>query len=145
MSEGSIPYNNLPSNGSPNGTGPPPPPQSGNDSPGMSWTSKVVIGATVGTVAGVGLAVATPTIILPALGFGAAGVVKGSIAAGIHSVIVTVGKGSLFAAAQSAGAVGSISSVSSGIVTGIGTVGGTALGAAGSAISWFRGKVSHNI
>ena len=47
-----------------------------------------------------------------------------------------------FAAAQSAGAVGSISSVSSGIVTGIGTAGGAALGAAGSAFSWLRGKVS---
>ena len=69
MSEGSVPYNNLSNNGSgapnnrprpPDGSGP-----SGNDSPGMSWKSKVAIGATVGTVAGVGLAVATPTIILP--------------------------------------------------------------------------------
>ena len=102
----------------------------------------MALGATVGTVAGVGLAVATPTIILPAIGFGAAGIAKASVAAGIQSVIVTVGKGSLFAAAQSAGAVGSISSVSSGIVTGIGTAGEAALGAAGSAFSWLRGKVS---
>lgn len=151
MAEGSIPYNNLPDKGSgpPNtsNAGPPPPDgsgpsASGNDSSGMSWKTKVALGATVGTVAGVGLAVATPTIILPAIGFGAAGIAKASVAAGIQSVIVTVGKGSLFAAAQSAGAVGSISSVSSGIVTGIGTAGGAALGAAGSAFSWLRGKVS---
>ena len=76
---------------------------------------------------------ATP--LLPAIGFGAAGVAKASVAAGIQSVIVTVGKGSLFAAAQSAGAVGSISSMTGGIVTGIGTAGGAALGAAGSGVS----------
>ena len=149
MSEGSIPYNNLPNKGSGPPNGPLPPSSdgsgpSGNDSSssGMSWKSKVAIGATVGTVAGVRLAVAAPTIILPAIGFGALGVTKFSIAAGIQSVIVTVGKGSLFAAAQSAGAVGSISSVSTGIITGIGTAGGAALGAAGSAISRLRGKVS---
>jgi hypothetical protein len=111
----------------------------------MSWKTKVALGATVGTVAGVGLAVAAPTIILPAIGFGAAGVAKASVAAGIQSVIVTVGKGSLFAAAQSAGAVGSISSVTGGIVTGIGTAGGVAFGATGSAVSWLRGKVSSPI
>ena len=150
MAEGSIPYNNLPDKGSGlNNAGPPPPDGSGpsapgnaSDSSGMSWKTKVAIGATVGTVTGVGLAVAAPTIILPAIGFGAAGVAKASVAAGIQSVIVTVGKGSLFAAAQSAGAVGSISSMTGGIVTGIGTAGGAALGAAGSAVSWFRGKVS---
>jgi hypothetical protein len=148
-SEGSIPYDNLSDKGSgppANNAGPPPPdqsgrPPSGNDSSGMSWKTKVALGATVGTVAGVSLAVVTPTIILPAIGFGAAGVAKASVAAGIQSVVVTVGKGSLFAAAQSAGAVGSISSVTSGIVTSIGTAGGAALGAAGSAVSWLRGKV----
>ena len=146
MSEGSIPYNNLPNKGSGPPNNPPPPSDgsgpSGNDSSsGMSWKSKVAIGTAVGTVTGVGLALAAPTIILPAIGFGAAGVTKFSIAAGIQSVIVTVGKGSLFAAAQSAGAVGSISSVNTGIITGVGTAGGAVLGAAGSAISRLRGKV----
>ena len=81
MAEGSIPYNNLPDKGSgPNNAVSPPldgsgssAPGNASDSSGMSWKTKVAIGATVGTVAGVGLAVATPTIILPAIGFGAAG------------------------------------------------------------------------
>ena len=43
---------------------------------------------------------------LTAAGFGAGGVIGGSIAAGVHSTIGNVAAGSAFAAGQSAGAVG---------------------------------------
>ena len=105
----------------------------------------MAIGAAVGTAAGAGLAVATPTVILPILGFGAAGIGKATIAAYIHSAIGIVAKGSWFAATQSAGAVGAISSATTSIISAAGTAGGVVVGGAGSMISWLRGKVSHKI
>ena len=51
---------------------------------------------------------AAAPVVLSAVGFGAGGVVGGSIAAGIQSTVYggSVGAGSLFALAQSAGAAG---------------------------------------
>lgn len=57
-------------------------------------------------VAGAAVAVAGAPIVLGLLGFSSAGVVAGSIAAGVQSMIGNVAAGSIFAALQSAGAVG---------------------------------------
>jgi Interferon-induced 6-16 family len=50
---------------------------------------------------------------LSAAGFGATGIVSGSIAAGIQATVGGVAAGSLFAALQSAGATGAIASAAS--------------------------------
>ena len=107
----------------------------------MSW-KKTAVCAALGTVTGVGVAAAIPTIILPAVGFGAAGVVGGSAAAIAHSAIGNVAAGSVFASLQSAGAVGAVSWVATGVTTGLGTTVGAAASAVPSAISWLRGWVS---
>ena len=88
-----------------------------------------------------GVAVAIPTVILPAIGFGAAGVVGGSVAAITQSTIRNVAAGSVFASLQSVRAVGAVSWVTSGIVTRLGTTVGAAASAVPSAISWLRGGV----
>ncbi|KAK4183507.1 hypothetical protein QBC35DRAFT_507915 [Podospora australis] len=91
-------------------------------------------------VATVGLtAVAAPALVatpvLGVLGFTADGVVGGSIAAGVQSVLGNVAVGSVFATAQSAAAGGGGAAVVAGatqIVGGIAAVGA----AAGKVLSW---------
>ena len=85
---------------------------------------KLLFGGAVGSFAGPGVFIATPKLILSILGFGAAGVAKGSIAASIHSVIGSVSAGSLFATAQSTGAVWAISWTTIGGMTLLGTAAG---------------------
>ena len=58
------------------------------------------------TIGGAALVLAIPTLILPALGFGSAGITAGSIAAYIQSIIGNVSAGSFFALLQSTGALG---------------------------------------
>ena len=106
-----------------------------NNLPEMSW-KKAAVCAAVGTGVGVGVAAAIPTVILPAIGFGAAGVVGGSAAALAQATIGNVAAGSVFASLQSAGAVGAVSWVTTGVTTGLGTAAGAATGAIGS---WLRG------
>ena len=67
-----------------------------------------IIGALVAGAAATVAVVASP-VVLPALGFTTAGIATGSIAAAVHSSIGVVQAGSLFAAFQSAGAVGGLS------------------------------------
>ena len=55
---------------------------------------------------GAGVGIVAAPLVLGAVGFGAGGVVSGSIAAGVHSMIGNVAPGSLFASLQSAGAAG---------------------------------------
>ena len=55
------------------------------------------------------LVLAISTLILPALGFGSGGVIAGSIAAYIQSIIGNVSAASVFAWSQSAGALGFLS------------------------------------
>lgn len=90
---------------------------------------KVGIGAAA--VGGVTIAtVAAVPLVLGAVGFGAGGVVAGSMAAAIQAGIGNVAAGSLFAVAQSVGAAGLAAS------TVVGTVGGGAvLGAAGGVVA----------
>ena len=109
----------------------------------MSW-KRTVIYVTVGTAAGLGVAVALPTIILPAFGFGTAGVASSSFAAIIQSAIGNVAAGGIFASSQSAGAVGAVSWMTSAVVTGLGTTTGAAASAVHSVISWLRDQVSIN-
>ncbi|KAK7418833.1 hypothetical protein QQX98_003695 [Neonectria punicea] len=78
--------------------------------------------------------VATPA--LAALGFGANGIVGGSIAAGVQSGIGSVVAPSLFATLQSAGAAGY------GLAAVHGTVQGVALGAGGLG-AWFSRKMAN--
>eukprot|EP01084_Bolivina_argentea_P200812 343341_1 len=88
-----------------------------------SWA---IIGST-GIVIGISAVVATPGV-LALTGFSAGGVTKASLAAYVHSLIGNVSSGSVFAGAQSVGATGAVSTVTT-------TVGG--LGAVGGAIiSW---------
>ncbi|KAJ7061696.1 hypothetical protein C8F01DRAFT_1369187 [Mycena amicta] len=86
---------------------------------------------------GVGLAIATPILApivmvgaLNAVGFGAAGVAAGSIAAGIQSIFYggAVASGSAFAIAQSIGAGGAALAVAAPLVS----AGGAAVGLAGA-------------
>lgn len=79
-----------------------------NYPPGISWET-LGFGAALGILTGSGVSALIPTVILPAVGFGTGGITGGSIAAYIQSVIGNVIVGSLFASAQSAGAVGAIS------------------------------------
>ncbi|KAH8925312.1 hypothetical protein BT69DRAFT_1332288 [Atractiella rhizophila] len=76
-------------------------------------------------VAGGALVLAAPTI-LSVVGFGAAGVVAGSTAAAVQSVIGNVAAGSLFAVAQSVGAAG-IATTTTTAATGVVGVGGALL------------------
>ena len=97
----------------------------------------IAIGATVGTTAGAGVSAVTPAVI-QAIGFGATGIAKGSIAATIHSSIGNVTAGTLFASAQSTGAVGAISWTTIGGITFLGTaVGVTAVVAVPAACYYF--------
>ena len=100
----------------------------------MSW-KKPVAGAAVGTALGIGLAVAAPIVILPAIGFGASGVAAGSAAALAQSAIGNVAAGSTFALLQSAGAVGAVSWTTTGLATAAGTAAGATTGAVPSLIS----------
>lgn len=85
--------------------------------------------------AAIGVAVAVTVVggVLPALGFGAAGVATSSVAAGTQAAIGNVVAGSAFAFAQSVGATGVTTAVAAG---------GAALGAAPAvtraALQWWR-------
>ena len=106
-------------------------------SPMMYASGKVAaIGATIGSGAGAGVSAATPAVI-QALGFGAAGIAKGSIVAGIHSTIGNVAAGSVFASLQSAGAAGAISWATVGGITAVGTVAGVVVVPAAAACYWW--------
>ncbi|XP_052765555.1 interferon alpha-inducible protein 27-like protein 2A [Mya arenaria] len=82
--------------------------------------------AAVGVTAGVAAMVGAP-VALGALGFGSAGVVAGSIAAGIQGPAVV--SGSFFALAQSAGVAGLALGTKAALF-----VGGAAVGALGSSL-----------
>ena len=69
------------------------------------------------------MVVAAAPFVLPALGFGAGGVVAGSYAAAWHSSIGIVTQGSLFATLQSAGVVGLSAMTKAVLATGGATVG----------------------
>ena len=71
--------------------------------------------------------IAIATIAIPAIGFGAAGIIEGSIAAGIQSAVGNVAAGSAFAALQGLGASGVLGAIGA-------TAGGTALGSAALAL-----------
>jgi len=80
-------------------------------------SSKVVVaGAAGGGAVGAASAVALTSAALGSIGFTASGVAAGSVAAAIQSIIGNVAAGSMFAAAQTAGATGSV-------VAGFGVVG----------------------
>lgn len=85
------------------------------------------VAAVAGGIIGVGLITAAPVVILPAIGFSSSGVVAGSVAAVVHSKIGCVAAGSMFAALQSAGAVGAVSGVTTGVATAAGAAGGAAV------------------
>ena len=78
---------------------------------------------------GTGVAVATPFVILPALGFGSAGIVAGSVAATYQASVGSVAAGSLFATLQSAGAGGLAwtTTAAFGAAGGVATTGGAAV------------------
>jgi galactitol-specific phosphotransferase system IIC component len=77
------------------------------------------------TIASAALAPVLMPLILSGLGFGAGGVVSGSVAASIHAAIGNVAAGSLFAMCQAVGAgaalplVGWLASAGLGLVAGI--------------------------
>ncbi len=78
---------------------------------------------TIGTIIGIGGAAVTLTALAPiVLGFGAAGIVGGSIAAGIQAGIGNVAAGSIFAGLTSAGMTGALSAtaIGGGITSAIG-------------------------
>ena len=99
-----------------------------------SWWKKPVVGAVVGGGVCLGLAVASP-IILPAVGFGAGGVLAGSAAAAVQSTIGNVAAGSLFATLQSVGAAGGLSWAATGLATAAGVATGAGAGAVPGAMS----------
>ena len=101
---------------------------------GVSSWKKVAIGATVGTVVGVGTVAAAP-IVLPAIGFSTTGVVAGSIAAVAQSTIGNVAAGSLFATLQSVGALGGLSWTAAGVTTAASVAAGTAAGATADVVA----------
>lgn len=74
---------------------------------------------------GIVLTVAAP-LALPLIGFAKAGVVAGSIAAGIQSTIGNVAAGSVFAALQSVGATGAVGIATKTVVVAAGGVIGAA-------------------
>lgn len=94
------------------------------------WLSSLGKGAIVGAAAG-GVAVLTAPYWLPAIGFGAAGVAVGSIAAGVQTAATA--SGSVFAVCQSVGAAGTASAWFGTFATGLG-VGGAGAGAAGAGL-----------
>ncbi|KAH9058268.1 hypothetical protein EDB87DRAFT_1685406 [Lactarius vividus] len=83
----------------------------------------LLLGAT-GATAGVVLAPIVASAALGVVGFSAAGPVAGSIAAGMQAGIGNVVAGSLFAAAQSAAATGTIPAAVTAVGAGMGAVGG---------------------
>ena len=78
-----------------------------------------------------GAVVAAPCLAMSAMGFGAAGIVGGSVAAGIQSSIGSVAAGSTFAAMQSLGATGTF-------------VYGATAGGATSAAGFLFGRKNNN-
>ena len=64
------------------------------------------LGAIVGGAVGTAVTVVAAPFVLPALGFGAAGVVTGTVAAGAQSWLYGGLTGGAFAALQSAGVLG---------------------------------------
>ena len=109
----------------------------------MPLRNKLLVGAAA-AAAGTVAAAAAP-VVLPALGFGASGVVAGSVAAAWHGTIGNVAAGSLFASLQSAGAAGLAVKTYAGIAVAAGTAGGTIgslAGSVGSAVqnaaTWIR-------
>ena len=80
-----------------------------------------VAGLVVGGIVGISAATIGVPVALSTIGFSAAGVVGGSIAAGVQSGIGSVAAGSTFAVLQSAGAAG-ISWLTTGAITGTGAV-----------------------
>ncbi|XP_064463716.1 interferon alpha-inducible protein 27-like protein 2 [Ornithodoros turicata] len=79
---------------------------------------------------GAGLAVLAAPLALGALGFSAAGVGAGTLAATWHSAIGVVAKGSVFSLLQSFGAAG----IPATVQVAVGAVGGTAGAAVGAAM-----------
>ena len=92
---------------------------------------KVLIAAG-GIGGGAALFAAAPYIVLPALGFGAKGVVAGTAAALWQSYIGNVVAGSLFAGLQSAGAAGVAGTTALGLMGAGAATGGAAVGIAGA-------------
>ena len=80
-----------------------------------------------GAIGAVGVTVGTP-VLLGVVGFGANGVVGGSSAAVIQSMIGNVAAGSAFAAAMSVGATGAVSLTTSALGGLFGSLGGACAG-----------------
>ena len=95
-------------------------PEQANTEKPPQWGT--VKGAIVGTVVAGGALLLLP-VLLPAAGFGSAGIIAGSWAAGIQGSAVA--SSSVFAACQSAGVVG-LSSLASGVTLATGAVAGAA-------------------
>lgn len=96
---------------------------------------------TKGCMIGAGVAVAAVSMASPLLllaGFGPAGVIAGSLAAGVQGTAVTAG--SLFATCQSIAASGITITTATGIITTSGVVGGVA----GKAITLIRSRLYKN-
>mmetsp|Transcript_12394 Transcript_12394/g.16273 ORF Transcript_12394/g.16273 Transcript_12394/m.16273 type:complete len:170 (+) Transcript_12394:69-578(+) len=96
--------------------------EGGGEQPPSNFARNALFG-----VAGAAAVVATGGLALTLAGFGAGGIVSGSIAAGIQSGIGNVAAGSLFAAAQGAGATGAIASMTVGATATAATAGVTAV------------------
>ncbi|KAK6077829.1 hypothetical protein SCUP515_04667 [Seiridium cupressi] len=112
----------------------------------IEWTSKNPGAAAVYGLAGLGVvAVAAPAVIatpaLGAAGFGAQGVVGGSLAAGVQSGMGNVAASSLFATLQSAGAAGAGAAAVNAVVQ----VGGAGVAMASGGWAWIRSKSQYKL
>ena len=86
---------------------------------------KIAAGAFIGTSVGVAVAVATPLLILPAIGFTSTGVVAGSTAAVIQSSVYGAYTSAFFGSFMSAGATGTLAATTTaGIASAGAAVGG---------------------
>ncbi|KAG8186001.1 hypothetical protein JTE90_027671 [Oedothorax gibbosus] len=81
-------------------------------------------GTVIAVGAGAAIAVAGATVLVPAVGFTAAGVKAGTLAAATHSAIGNVAAGSTFASLQSAGVLGLAGTTKAGIAIAGGATGG---------------------
>ena len=97
-----------------------------NNGKNKSWVRSLLPVAGGAVAAGTVAVVAAP-IVLPALGFGAGGIVAGSVAAAWQASIGNVVAGTLFASLQSAGVAGLATTTYAGIAA-TGSAGGAAVG-----------------
>lgn len=89
---------------------------------------KIMAGVLVGTSVGVAVAVATPLLILPAIGFTSSGVAAGSTAALIQSSVYGAYTSTFFGGFMSAGATGTIAATTTAGIAGTGAAVGGIVG-----------------